>query len=125
MLPTQEGLYGLAGSRGRAELYLLLCSVALNISVALVILMASVVYRWVLELGCPGGCLHHPLQPGMGRLLVHPIWTLHPCRQAACGTLSLVAMGSCRDVGELYPSELKSKQPQIKHPKKLSGQGSW
>lgn len=62
MWTAQEGLAGLAGSRGRAELCLPLCSVALSICVALVNLVACIVYRWVLELGCPEG--RSPLQPG-------------------------------------------------------------
>lgn len=55
MLSAQEGLSGLAGSRGRAELCPSLCSVVLSISVGLVSPMASVVYWWVLGLGCPEG----------------------------------------------------------------------
>ena len=70
-------------------------------------------------------CLHHPLQPGVGSLPVHPMWTRHPCGQAACGTLRSLALGSRRDVEELFPSELESNQPQTKHPAKLSWERSW
>lgn len=122
MPSAQERLSGLAGSRGRAELRLpLLC--------------------------CPqyfcGRCQPHglsclPMGTGAGMPWRNvcttrcsqaweatPMWTLRPCGQAARGTLSSLALGSCRDLGELFPSELESNQPQTKHPTKLSGEGPW
>lgn len=78
MPSAQEGLSGLAGSRGRAELCLPLCPVALSISVALVHPMASVCTDGYWSWDALEGCLHHPLQPSMGSLPVQLVWTLHP-----------------------------------------------
>lgn len=125
MPSAQEGLSGLAGSRDRAELCLPLCSVALSISVALVSLMAPVVYRWVLELGCPGGMSAPPAAARRGKPAGPPDVDTASLRAGSCGTLSSLALGSHRDVGELFPSEPKSNQPQTKHPAKLSGEGPW
>lgn len=96
-----------------------LCSVALSISVVLVILMAPVVSRWVLELGCPEGMSAPPTAARHGSQMVHPVWTRHLCGRQGPGARWVLR--SRRHVGELVPSELESNQPQPKHPAKLWG----
>lgn len=83
------------------------------------------VYRWVLELGCPGGMSAPPTAAQHGEPAGPTGVDTASLGQAACRTLSSLAPGSCRDVGELFLSELERNQPQTKHPAKFSGERSW